>query len=170
MKELVNRGYAIFIFGGKRQQELGKHIQGVLSNFSNVGKVVNLANEHIDLKDSIAFARHMSLIIAPDSSFVHIAGALGVPIVGLYGCFPSLLRMRYYKKAIGIDTNVPCSPSFTHGHAPCYRGDPPPCFSVISVKNILDAVDHLLNISKIEDEYPAFNEFKSGEMVNSTFA
>ncbi len=111
----------------------------------------------------------LSLIIAPDSSFVHIAGALGVPIVGLYGCFPSLLRMKYYKKAIGIDTNVPCAPSFTHGHAPCYRGDPPPCFSVISVKNILDAVDHLLNISRIEDEYPAFNKFKSGRMVDSTF-
>ena len=129
----------------------------------------NLINEHISLKDSIAFANEMSVIIAPDSSFIHIAGALRVPVVGLYGCFPSLLRMRYYKDAIGIDTNVPCSPSFIHGHAPCYRGDPPPCFSVISVKNILDAVDHLLNISRIEDEYPAFNEFRSGEMVNSTF-
>ena len=169
LKELASRGYAIFIFGGKRQQDLGKHVQGVLSNFSDHGKIVNLANEYLGLKDSIAFAKYMSLIIAPDSSFVHIAGALRIPIVGLYGCFPSLLRMRYYKNAIGIDTNVPCAPSFTHGHAPCYRGDPPPCFSVVSVKNILDAVDHLLNISRIEDEYPAFNKFKSGEMVDSTF-
>jgi ADP-heptose:LPS heptosyltransferase len=169
LKELASRGYAIFIFGGKRQQDLGKHIQGILSNFSDVGKIVNLANEYVNLKDSIAFAKFMNLIIAPDSSFVHIAGALRVPIVGLYGCFPSLLRMKYYKNAIGIDANVPCAPSFIHGHAPCHRGDPPPCFSVISVKNILDAVDHLLKISRIEDEYPAFNKFKSGEMVESTF-
>ena len=168
LRELVSRKYVVFIFGGKRQQELGKHIQEILSNFTNREKVINLANEHITLKDSIAFAKYMSLIIAPDSSFVHIAGALGIPIIGLYGCFPSLLRMKYYKKAIGIDTNVPCAPSFTHGHAPCYRGDPPPCFSVISVKNILDAVDHLLGVSKIEDEYPAFNKFESGEMINST--
>ena len=169
LKELAIRKYAIFIFGGKRQQELGKHVQGVLANFTNREKVINLANEYMNLKDSIAFAKHMSLIIAPDSSFVHIAGALGVPIVGLYGCFPSLLRMKYYKKAIGIDTNVPCAPSFTHGHATCYRGDPPTCFSVISVKNILDAVDHLLNVSRIEDEYPAFNKFKSGNIIDSTF-
>lgn len=168
LRELATRGYAIFIFGGRKQQDLGKHVQRILINFSSHEKVINLANEHINLKDSIAFANEMSLIIAPDSSFVHIAGALEVPIVGLYGCFPSMLRMKYYKKAIGIDTNVPCAPSFTHGHAPCYRGDPPPCFSVISVNNILDAVDHLLGVSKIQNEYPAFNEFKSGEMINST--
>lgn len=169
LKELAIRGYAIFIFGGKRQQDLGKHIQRVLADFSVHGKIVNLANEHVILKDSIAFAKYMDVIIAPDSSFIHIAGALGVPVVGLYGCFPSLLRMKYYKKAIGIDTNVSCAPSFIHGHSPCSKGDPPPCFSVISVKNILDAVDHLLEISRIEDEYPVFNEFKSGEMINSTF-
>jgi len=170
LRELALRGYAIFIFGGRNQENLGKHVQKILINFSTPTKIINLATEHVGLRDSIAFAKFMDVIIAPDSSFIHIAGALGVPVVGLYGCFPSLLRMRYYKKAIGIDTNVSCAPSFIHGHSPCHRGDPPPCFSVISIRNILDAVDHLLEISKIEDEYPAFSEFKSGEIVNSTFA
>ncbi len=57
LRELISRGYAIFIFGGRRQQDLGKHIQEVLSNFTPREKVINLANEHIDLKDSIAFAK-----------------------------------------------------------------------------------------------------------------
>jgi len=166
IKELIfNRGYSVIIFGGKRQIESAEYLLRMMEQtpllISTCGK--------FSLRESIIIASGMDLIIAPDSSFIHIAGGLNIPVIGLYGCFPSMLRMRYYNKAIGIDADVPCSPSFIHGHFPCYKGDPSPCFSVISINNVMDAIDHIFELKKIESEYPRYNEFEKGEIVYSPF-
>jgi hypothetical protein len=91
----------------------------------------------------MAIAKHMNLIVAPDSAMTHVAGGLGVPIVGIYGPFSSRLRMRYYFDAIGINAKTACSPCFTHGHEGCVKGNPSPCFSTIDVPTILVAIDYL---------------------------
>ena len=80
----------------------------------------------------------MDCFIAPDSMFIHIAGALGIPVIGIYGPFHSNVRMKYFKNAVGIDIDCGCSPCFKHGHHPCPKGNPSPCFSLISEDNILD--------------------------------
>jgi len=167
MKKLLAKGFAVFVFGGKSQERTGQYLREIFLEEKNF---VNLISGDRSFRDSIVYTSKMDLIIAPDSSFVHIAGGLGVPIVGLYGCFPSLLRMRYYKNAIGIDSNVTCAPSFTHGHSPCVRGFPSPCFSVISADNVIDAVNHLLGKGKIQMTYPVYNEFVGGNLVMSPFS
>jgi len=168
-RKMLSKGYAVFLFGAKREEDISRQVFNILVSSSDRMMVVNVIDEPVELDGSIVFASFMDVIVAPDSSFIHIAGALDIPVVGLYGCFPSLLRMRYYKNAIGIDANVPCAPSFIHGHAPCYKGDPPPCFSVISIDSVVNAVEHLLGNFRIEMEYPAYNIFKGGRMVGSTF-
>lgn len=158
----------IFFFGGKRQVDVGKYISEI---FQSEKGFVNLVEAEMSLRDSIMFAFMMDCFVAPDSAFIHVCGGLGVPVVGLYGCFPSLLRMRYYKNAIGIDSDVKCAPSFIHGHSPCDKGFPSPCFSVISVDNVVDAVGHLLGKGKkISLMYPVYNIFENGEFVPSPFS
>jgi len=157
IEELVEKDYFVFLFGGYRQSEEASYIESIVKK-----NLCNLIKFKLSLRDSIIITKFLDLVIAPDSAFIHIAGALGVPIIGLYGCFPSLVRMRYYKNAIGIDCAVSCSPSFLHGHNPCKKGFPSPCFSVISIKNVLDAVAHFLEGTSIKKEYPEYNEFKKG--------
>jgi len=166
-KKLLEEGHCVFVFGGKKQQMIGEYLRDVLLESRNF---VNLIFKDISLKGSILYCSQMDVMIAPDSAFIHVAGGLGVPVVGLYSCFASLLRMKYYRNAIGIDCNVPCAPSFTHGHSPCVKGFPSPCFSVISIQNILDAVNHLLGKEKIQSLYPIYNLFVRGEFIPSPFA
>jgi ADP-heptose:LPS heptosyltransferase len=168
--ELIKNNYQVYIFGGKNQKNDANYIEEVISvkikNIKEQRHFVNLINYGLNIRDSIIICEFMDLMIAPDSSFVHIAGSLGIPVIGLYGCFPSILRMKYYNKAIGIDCSVQCSPSFIHGHAACPNGDPSPCFSVISIKNIMDAVSHLIGEkTTIYNEYPEYNEFLGGKPI-----
>ena len=163
INELIKDNKIVVLFGDKGQREISGYIKNILQS----KMIIDLPAMTLSLAGSIEIASVMDVIIAPDSSFIHIAGGLGIPVVGLYGCFPSLLRMRYYDNAIGIDCNVPCAPSFLHGHLACSKGNPSPCFSVISIQNVLDAVNHLLGESKIDLEYPVYNEFKEGNLVRS---
>lgn len=162
IEKLLEENYSIYLFGGGRQSEDATYIVDILKAGK---KVIDLTKKNPTLRDSMVLANFMDLIIAPDSAFVHIAGALGIPLIGLYGCFPSLIRMKYYRKAVGIDCDVACSPSFIHGHSPCHKGNPSPCFSVISTKNVIDAVHHLIGERDIRMEYPDYNEFVGGRIV-----
>lgn len=166
-KKFLGKGYVVFVFGGKRQEGVGKYLQEILLGEKNF---VNLISADQPLRESVAIVSLLDVIIAPDSAFVHIAGGLGVPVVGLYGCFPSKIRMKYYKNAIGIDCGVKCAPSFIHGHSPCDKGFPSPCFSVISPEDILNAVDHLQGEKNISLLYSIYNEFINGKFVESPFS
>ena len=166
IRRLLKEKHCVFAFGGKRQLRLGEYLKDMFIEETNF---ISLISEERTLEESIAYVKKLDVMVAPDSSFVHIAGAMGIPIVGLYGCFPSLLRMKYYKNAIGLDCNVVCSPSFQHGHSPCSRGIPSPCFSVISEEDILAAINHWLINKPISLTYPKFNTFINGELSDSVF-
>lgn len=86
--------------------------------------------------------------VAVDSSGVHIAAALKKPVLGIYGAFPGLLRMRYYPTGAWIDKSNwnDC------GHKPCMvhhmsknvcddisKGEFPGCMNAISVDEIAEA-------------------------------
>jgi len=85
----------------------------------------------------------MNYFIAPDSMFIHIAGAFNIPVIGIYGPFHSETRMKYLKNSVGIDMEVGCSPCYLHGHQSCPKGDPSPCFSIVTPEIILEAFNKL---------------------------
>jgi len=51
-----------------------------------------------------------SFIITTDSFLSHLAGALNIPAVVLYTETPKEWRCQYYKRTVGIQSPVPCSP------------------------------------------------------------
>lgn len=65
-------------------------------------------NKYESLRYAINLISISSLVIGGDSGLLHIAGALGIPLIGLYGAFPSRLRLSTYKNAIGINANSSC--------------------------------------------------------------
>jgi ADP-heptose:LPS heptosyltransferase len=68
----------------------------------------------ITLKDILLLTNTLKVVIGPDSGMLHLAGISNTPIVGLFGPFPSNLRLSYYLDAIGIDAKTNCSPCFRH--------------------------------------------------------
>ena len=135
-QELVKKGYDVYLFGGMGEHAL---IEQLIKEIGIGG--YNVAQK--SLRGSIVAASMMDFFIAPDSMFIHIAGAFRIPTIGIYGPFHSETRMKYFKNSVGIDMNVGCSPCFLHGHQPCPKGDPSPCFSLVTPKIVLEAFDRL---------------------------
>lgn len=81
-----------------------------------------------------------SCLIGVDSCGLHIAGAVGTPMLGIFSSFEGDYRMRYYKKARWIQKPYRCAPCFIH-HIPCrwmMEGGTsvPPCMAQITADEI----------------------------------
>lgn len=135
-QNLISRGYDVCLFGGITED----------SFIEQLNKEIGIGSYNVtqrSLRGSIVTASMMDFFIAPDSMFIHIAGAFRIPTIGIYGPFHSESRMKYMKNSIGIDMKVGCSPCYLHGHYPCPKGDPSPCFSLVTPDLVLEAFDRL---------------------------
>ena len=109
-----------------QQKTLIEPFLGYLSN-KNKNKVVNWSKTYPrSFKKLIALVNNCDVVIAPDSGLLHIAGSLGKKVIGLYGPFPSELRLKHYKNAIGLDAFAECyfakgetGSCFQHGNGSC---------------------------------------------------
>lgn len=66
-------------------------------------------------RESAAFLITCDAFVGPDSGFLHVAGALNIPAVGLFGAFPWKLRTQYYPSVFAIQGKGECSPCY---HSP----------------------------------------------------
>ena len=48
------------------------------------------------IREVAAILAHLDAVVSPDSGLLHVAGALGVPVIGLFGSTDGALRMREY--------------------------------------------------------------------------
>jgi ADP-heptose:LPS heptosyltransferase len=66
-----------------------------------------------------------AVVVAPDSGCLHLAGAQGVPVVGLFGPYPPSLRLEHYAWKRALRAAPDCPPCFED---PVRCGQmPPPC-------------------------------------------
>lgn len=124
----------IILIGTPQQQALASFLK---ANYSSVILALNF-----NVREAIILTNRYDLVISPDSFMVQAAGALDKPLIGLYGPFPSEVRMKYFKNAIGIEPNVVCSPCFKHDFRACIKGYPSPCFTLVKPEDVLQAADY----------------------------
>ena len=136
-KALIKKGFDVYFFGSQMQENTIGYL------VSQCGEGSHAVIE--DMRTALVIASFMDYFIAPDSLFIHVAGAFEIPCIGLYGPFPSDLRMQYFKRSIGINAKTACSPCFKHSHHPCDKGEPSPCMRLISPDIVLKAFDELIN-------------------------
>ena len=93
-----------------------------------------------------AVHRRARLVVATDSGALHLAAAMGAPVVGLFGpadadMFAPLCpveRRRIVRVALA------CSPCGTLEHPPCGAAIEPECIAAISVDAVVTAAEELL--------------------------
>jgi len=84
--------------------------------------VTDMTGRLNSIRKTAAFVEALDLVIAPDSALVHIAGALDVPTLALYGPFPARLRTGDYARCLAVQGEADCAPCYAHGLAlPCGR-------------------------------------------------
>ncbi len=94
------------------------------SEYDNLTGVKSLANR-LKSEEIVALIAICDLIIAIDSGPVHLAGAIGTPVVGLFGPVNPRYRLPTESPAIGLFGEVPCL--FCHHNTPLghlYTGCP----------------------------------------------
>jgi hypothetical protein len=86
--------------------------------------VFDCTQRGFSIRESIAMAAQCDAIVAPDSVFVHVGAALGIPVVGLYGPFCGATYMQDYR-GVAMQGRGKCSPCSWHPRGTAFPPDGP---------------------------------------------
>jgi len=109
----------ILIFGGPGDASLGRRIADVMRT-----RPVNLAGR-TDLAEAMALIGMLDLFVTNDSGLMHVAAALDVPLVAIFGSTNPVATGPWGSRSRVVRTDVPCSPCLQptcrYGHLDCMR-------------------------------------------------
>jgi heptosyltransferase II len=116
-KELTARGYAVWLFGSENDGPIGDEIVRLAE-----GAAVNICGK-TDLAGAIDLLSLAGVVVSNDSGLMHVAAAVGRPVVALYGSSSPEHTPPLSLKARVVRTGIECSPCFARecplGHFKC---------------------------------------------------
>lgn len=118
---LVQRNYQIIILGSAKDTEISQAIIDAVAHKAGVFDLCGKTN----LTDVIDLLGGAFRVVSNDSGLMHIACAVGVPVVALYGSSSPGFTPPLSKKAQIIKVELECSPCFQrtcrYGHYNCLK-------------------------------------------------
>lgn len=118
----IGEGRAVWLFGSAEERPLCDDIAGC------VPESVNLAGR-TDLATAIDLLSAADCVVANDSGLMHVAAALGRPVIALFGSTSPDFTPPLGERAVVLREPQPCSPCFQRtcplGHLRCLVDLPP---------------------------------------------
>jgi ADP-heptose:LPS heptosyltransferase len=97
-------GRRVILLGGPEEQDLARAFAS-----ATTGKMVDLTLQ-LSIREMAAVLRHCRLLVHNDSSPLHLAGALGTPVLAIFGYQnPSLWGPLGQQDRV-VRRDLPCSP------------------------------------------------------------
>lgn len=106
---MLRAGFEVFIMGGASEAMK-------MAKIPRFEGLYNLMSDELTFRQSAAVINGADIVIGGDSSLVHLAGALGIPAIGLFGSFPAHLRTAYCPTTIPLSGKGSCGPCFFHAN------------------------------------------------------
>ena len=128
----------ILLEGAEFERPLAEGIQERLS--VPVGSIVGMTN----LRELAAVLSRSRLLITNDTGTMHVGGAVGVPLVGIFGSTGREKFLPLDGPFRAVQSSVPCSPCTFGGFKGCINEEFE-CLKEISVERVLDAAMELLS-------------------------
>jgi len=123
----------VMLFGSKGDRERAETVQQHAKH-----PFINLAGT-TSLKEAIALIGACRLFITNDSGLMHLAGALGIPLVAVFGSTNPVTTSPVGEESVIIHRDVTCSPCLKKVCPTDFR-----CMDLISVDDVYDAAEQLL--------------------------
>ena len=136
------QGAMILLFGSENERDILQEIADQAG-----GGVVNLAGR-TDLKESAALISLCRVFVANDSGPLHLAAALEVPVIGLYGSTDPRATGPRGKKVRVIYKDVDCSPCLLRECPTDFK-----CMEAITPEEVMGEVEVLLERSVGSDRF-----------------
>jgi heptosyltransferase-2 len=102
-QRLAAEGYAAWVLGGPGDAAIGDQVAALAP------EVVNLAGR-TTLAEAIDLIAAATAVVSNDSGLMHVAGALGRPVIGLYGATSPVFTPPLGPHAAILREDLPCSP------------------------------------------------------------
>ncbi|MBI1783603.1 lipopolysaccharide heptosyltransferase II [Candidatus Sumerlaeota bacterium] len=122
----------VFLLGSKEEKKVVDQVAGLCKS-----SVVNLGTE-LNLAQFIAFMERLDAFVGNDSGAMHVAAALGVPAVAIFGPTNWVTTAPFSSKSKIVRHPVECSPCMLRN---CPIGHP--CMKGVEVDHIFTALKEL---------------------------
>jgi heptosyltransferase-2 len=136
----ATEGGQVILFGSNGDRESTAAVQGSARH-----PLIDIAGM-TNLKEAIALIARCSLFLSNDSGLMHVAGALGVPTVAIFGSTNPATTSPVGDKSVIIHRDVPCSPCLKPVCPTDFR-----CMETIGVEEVYEAARKLLDGSGADD-------------------
>ncbi len=114
---MLERGWQVWIFGSEKDNAMGEEINQLLE-----GQAVNLCGK-TKLSEAIDLMSVSHTVVSNDSGLMHMAAALGVNVVGVYGSSDPEFTPPLGNNSAMVNLKLDCSPCFKRicplGHTHC---------------------------------------------------
>lgn len=111
----------IFIFGGGDEE---RQLAQAAAEGDASGRCVSVVGR-FSLREEMDLMANLDLMVSMDSSAMHMASLVGVPVVSVWGAthpYAGFLGLgQSAEDAVGLD--MACRPCSVYGHKECWRGD-----------------------------------------------
>ncbi len=155
---IEDHGATVVILGGPDEVELGRSIvAGMRTASDHPAKVRNLVGSTPDIATLAAVMSDLDLFLGNDSGPSHLAAALGIPTVAVYGSTSTDFTGVRGAKVAPLWEHLDCSPCFKRE---CPREDYMACMDAIPVARAYTSACELLGIREraFEEIRPAVGD------------
>lgn len=104
--QLARDGYQVWVAGSSGDRDIGEEISR-----SSAGLCVNLCGR-TSLEEVVDLLSGAQLVVSNDSGLMHVAAALGVPLMALYGSSSPSFTPPLSQRAAVLKLDLPCSPCY----------------------------------------------------------
>jgi heptosyltransferase-2 len=135
--QLTTRGYDVVVLGGAAEQQVADDVAAAGAEFAAS------AAGRFDLQGSGALLKEARCVVSGDTGLMHMATAVGTPVVALYG--PTVEPFGFFPyraRATVLERDLPCRPCSAMGGPRCPLGHHR-CLEDITPDEVFEAVRRL---------------------------
>jgi heptosyltransferase I len=134
-QHFLQKGLALTLIGAPRERALCEEVAALAPG------AINLAGE-TTLPELAALVRHASLCVTNDSGPMHLAVALGRPVVSIFGPTYPVWAGPYRRADAVLQAGIPCSPCYLRKLSRCMHAHD--CMREVTANAVIERAESIL--------------------------